>query len=44
MARFTIPRDLYFGKGALEELKKTLKGTRKLLCFQVVLPWKNLVS
>lgn len=28
MARFTLPRDLYFGKGALEELKN-LKGHKK---------------
>lgn len=28
MARFTLPRDLYFGKGAIEELKN-LKGHKK---------------
>lgn len=28
MARFTLPRDLYFGKGAINELKK-LKGHKK---------------
>ena len=27
MARFTLPRDLYHGKGALEALK-TLKGKK----------------
>ena len=27
MARFTLPRDLYHGKGALDALK-TLKGTK----------------
>ena len=27
MARFTLPRDLYHGKGSLEELKN-LKGER----------------
>lgn len=31
MARFTIPRDLYHGKGALEALK-TLKGKRAVIC------------
>ena len=31
MARFTLPRDLYHGKGALEALK-TLKGTRAMVC------------
>ena len=31
MARFTLPRDLYHGKGALEALK-TLKG-KKAICY-----------
>ena len=31
MARFTLPRDLYHGKGALEALK-TLSGTRAMVC------------
>ena len=31
MARFTLPRDLYFGKGALETLK-TLHGKRAIIC------------
>ena len=31
MARFTLPRDLYHGKGTLEVLK-TLKGTRAMVC------------
>ena len=31
MARFTLPRDLYHGKGALEALK-TLKGKRAMIC------------
>ncbi len=31
MARFTLPRDLYHGKGALEALK-TLKGERAIIC------------
>ena len=31
MARFTIPRDIYHGKGALEALK-TLQGKRAMLC------------
>ena len=31
MARFTLPRDLYHGKGALEALK-TLKGNRAMVC------------
>ena len=31
MARFTIPRDIYHGKGSLEALK-TLQGKRAILC------------
>ncbi len=31
MARFTLPRDLYHGKGALENLKN-LKGERAMVC------------
>ncbi|SFL23404.1 Alcohol dehydrogenase, class IV [Lachnospiraceae bacterium KH1T2] len=31
MARFTLPRDLYHGKGALENLK-TLKGKKAIIC------------
>lgn len=31
MARFTLPRDLYHGKGALEALK-TLEGKRAVIC------------
>ena len=31
MARFTLPRDLYHGKGSLEILK-TLQGSRAMLC------------
>ena len=31
MARFTLPRDLYHGKGSLEVLK-TLKGSRAVVC------------
>lgn len=31
MARFTLPRDLYHGKGTLEALK-TLKGSRAMVC------------
>lgn len=31
MARFTLPRDLYHGKGALENLKN-LKGKRAMVC------------
>ena len=31
MARFTLPRDLYFGKGAIDELKN-FKGTRAMVC------------
>ena len=31
MARFTLPRDLYFGKGALENLKG-LKGKKAIIC------------
>ena len=30
MSRFTLPRDLYHGKGALEELKN-LKGKKAIL-------------
>ncbi|MBO4838050.1 MAG: iron-containing alcohol dehydrogenase [Lachnospiraceae bacterium] len=31
MARFTLPRDIYFGKGSLENLKN-LKGTKAVIC------------
>ena len=31
MARFTLPRDLYHGKGSLEALK-TLKGKKAIIC------------
>ena len=31
MTRFTLPRDLYHGKGALEALK-TLKGKKAIIC------------
>ncbi|MBQ8288881.1 MAG: iron-containing alcohol dehydrogenase [Clostridia bacterium] len=31
MARFTLPRDLYHGKGSMEVLK-TFKGTRAMVC------------
>ena len=31
MTRFTLPRDLYHGKGALEALK-TLEGKRAIIC------------
>jgi len=31
MARFTLPRDLYFGKGALEALK-TFEGKKAIIC------------
>ena len=31
MARFTLPRDLYHGKGALEALK-SFKGERAMIC------------
>ncbi|MGI6032216.1 MAG: iron-containing alcohol dehydrogenase [Coriobacteriales bacterium] len=31
MARFTIPRDVYFGSGALENLKN-LKGKKAIIC------------
>ena len=31
MARFTLPRDLYHGKGALEALK-TFKGKGAMVC------------
>ena len=30
MGRFTLPRDIYHGKGALEELKN-LKGSKAML-------------
>ena len=30
MMRFTLPRDVYYGKGSLEQLKK-LKGERAIL-------------
>ena len=31
MARFTLPRDLYHGKGALEALK-TFEGKKAMIC------------
>ena len=31
MSRFTLPRDIYYGEGALEELKK-LEGKRAVIC------------
>ena len=31
MARFTLPRDLYHGKGSIEVLK-TLKGKKAMVC------------
>lgn len=31
MARFTLPRDIYHGKGALEALK-SFKGTKAMIC------------
>ena len=31
MARFTLPRDLYHGKGSLEALK-TFEGKRAIIC------------
>lgn len=31
MARFTLPRDLYHGKGAMEALK-TFKGKKAVIC------------
>ena len=31
MARFTLPRDVYFGKGSLETLK-SLKGKKAMIC------------
>ena len=31
MARFTLPRDVYHGKGALEVLK-TFKGKKAMIC------------
>ena len=31
MARFTLPRDIYHGKGSLEALK-TLQGKKAIIC------------
>ena len=31
MARFTLPRDIYHGKGALEALKN-FKGKKAMIC------------
>ncbi len=31
MARFTLPRDIYHGKGTIEVLK-TLEGKRAIVC------------
>ena len=42
MVRFTLPRDLYHGKGALEALK-TLKGKKAIICVgggSMKLEWK----
>lgn len=36
MAKFTLPRDLYHGKGTLETLK-TLKGKRQSCALAAVL-------
>ena len=36
MARFTLPRDLYHGKGSLEALKN-LKGTRAMVVLAAAL-------
>ena len=36
MARFTLPRDLYYGKGSLENLKN-LSGKESNCCF-----WRKL--
>ena len=35
MQRFTLPRDLYHGKGALEALK-TLEGKKAIVCVGVI--------
>ena len=35
MARFTLPRDLYWGKGSLENLK-TLQGKKAVLVLAAV--------
>lgn len=43
MARFTLPRDLYHGKGALEALK-TFEGKRAIICVGGgSMTWKKLV-
>ena len=34
MARFTLPRDLYHGKGSLETLK-TLEGKKAMICLEM---------
>lgn len=31
MARFTLPRDIYFGKGCMEEVLKNLKGKKAII-------------
>lgn len=31
MARFTLPRDLYFGKGCMEDVLKNLKGKKAII-------------
>ena len=33
MARFTLPRDLYHGKGSLEELKNLVNTIRQVECY-----------
>lgn len=37
MSRFTLPRDLYHGKGTLETLK-TLEGKKKLFLLWAAVP------
>ena len=31
MARFTLPRDIYFGKGCMEDVLKNLKGKKAII-------------
>ena len=39
MARFTLPRDIYYGSGAIDELKN-LKGYKTVSYTHLTLPTK----
>ena len=43
MARFTLPRDIYFGAGAMESLK-TLTGKKAIVVVIINLFSKNFIA